>query len=36
MTKDEIKSAPDYDPDRHRQDQNLYRDEVGGYYSNWS
>ena len=36
MTKDEIKTAPDYDPDRHRQDQNRYRDEVGGYYSTWS
>ena len=36
MTKDEVKSAPDYDPDRHRQEQNRYRDEVGGYYSTWS
>jgi hypothetical protein len=36
MTKDEIKSAPDYDPDRYRQDQDRYRDEVGRYYSTWS
>src|SRR5829696_6786026 len=36
MTKDEIKSAPDYDPDRYRLDQDRYRDEVGRYYSTWS
>jgi hypothetical protein len=32
MTKDEIKSAPDYDADRHRQDESGYHDEVGSYY----
>ena len=36
MTKDEIKSAPDYDPDLHERDPNQYRDDVGGYYSRWS
>ena len=36
MTKDEIKSAPDYDPDRYRLDQDRYRKEVGQYYSTWS
>jgi len=33
MTKDQIKDAPDYDPDRHRQEQQKYYDEMGGYYS---
>ena len=32
MTKDEIKSAPDYDEDRHRQDEEGYHKEVGSYY----
>jgi hypothetical protein len=32
LTKDQIKSAPDYDPDRHGRD----RDEVGIYYSTWA
>ena len=36
MTKDEIKAAPDYDPDRHRRDQDDYREEQGSYYSPWS
>jgi len=35
MSKDEIKSAPDYDPDRYRTDPGRYRDEYGRYYSNW-
>ena len=29
-TKEEIKNAPEYDPDRH--DDEAYRAEVGGYY----
>jgi hypothetical protein len=36
MTKDEIKNAPDYDPDRHSVDRNAYDREVGDYYSRWS
>ncbi len=32
MTKDQIKQAPDYNPDRHRDDESGYHDEVGGYY----
>ena len=36
MTKDEIKSAPDYDPDRSQSDRDRYRNEVGSYYSTWS
>jgi hypothetical protein len=36
MTKDQIKSAPDFDPDRHRSEQDRYRDEVGQDYSTWS
>lgn len=32
MTKDEIKSAPDYDADRHHKDETGYHKEVGGYY----
>jgi hypothetical protein len=32
LTKDEIKQAPDYDADRHRDDEPGYHDEVGGYY----
>jgi hypothetical protein len=36
MTKDEIKSAPDYDADEHQRDESGYRDKVGGYYSRWS
>jgi len=33
MTKDEIKRAPDYDPDLHSNDPSRYRDELGGYSS---
>ena len=36
MTKDEIKSAPDYDPDLHSRDEATYRSQVGDYYSRWS
>ena len=36
MTKDEIKSAPDYDLDRDGLERDRYRDEVGSYYSTWS
>jgi hypothetical protein len=32
MTKDEIKSAPDYDADRHHKDEAGYHEEVGDYY----
>ena len=32
MTKDQIKDAPDYDPDRHRSDEQGYHKEVGDYY----
>ena len=32
MHKDQIKDAPDYDPDRHRADEAGYRDDVGQYY----
>jgi hypothetical protein len=32
MTKDQIKNAPDYDADRHRDDEEQYHKEVGGYY----
>jgi hypothetical protein len=32
MTKDQIKSAPDYDADRHHRNDDAYRDEVGNYY----
>jgi hypothetical protein len=32
MTKDEIKNAPDYDPDRHKSEQEKYRRELGDYY----
>ena len=30
-TKDEIKNAPEFDPELHR-DDDAYRDRVGGYY----
>jgi len=38
LTKDQIKDAPDYDPDRNRagSDQDQYRNEVGTYYSPYS
>ena len=38
LTKDQIKDAPDYDPDRNRSgsDQDQYRNEVGSYYSPYS
>ena len=38
MTKDQIKDAPDYDPDRNQRsaDQDQYRNEVGSYYSTYS
>jgi hypothetical protein len=32
MTKDQIKDAPEYDPDRHAADEQGYHREVGGYY----
>jgi hypothetical protein len=32
LTKDEIKSAPDYDADRHHDDEARYHQEVGNYY----
>jgi hypothetical protein len=32
MTKDEVKSAPDYDADRHRADESSYHDAERGYY----
>src|SRR4029450_8848340 len=38
MTKDEIKNAPDYDPDRHGRETDTYRREVGDYnsrYTSW-
>jgi hypothetical protein len=33
MTKDQIKQAPDYDPDRYRSDAQSYRRELGDYYT---
>ena len=33
MTKDDVKNAPDYDPDRFHEDKSRYEDEVGGYYT---
>jgi hypothetical protein len=36
MTKDQIKDAPDFDPELHRPDEPAYREEVGRYYSNRS
>jgi len=32
MTKDEIKSAPDYDAEHHAKDETGYHKEVGDYY----
>jgi hypothetical protein len=32
MTKDQIKDAPDYEPDRHQADEKGYHKEVGEYY----
>ena len=32
MTKEQIKSAPDYDADRHTKDERGYHEEVGNYY----
>jgi hypothetical protein len=32
MTKDEIRSAPDYDAERHHKDEPSYHREVGDYY----
>jgi len=32
MTKDEIKKAPDYNAERHREDESAYHDELGVYY----
>ena len=34
MTKDQIKNAPDYDPDRHS--EKAYRRDVGDYYTPYS
>ena len=36
MTKDQIKSAPDYDPDRYHSDEQSYRREVGDYDTPYS
>jgi hypothetical protein len=36
MTKDQIKNAPDYDPDLYHRDEGKYRDDLGGYYSRYS
>ena len=36
MTKDQIKNAPDYDPDVYHRDERKYRDEVGTYYSRYT
>jgi hypothetical protein len=33
LTKDEIKQAPDYDAERHRDDEQRYHEEVGDYYA---
>jgi hypothetical protein len=35
MTKDQIKDAPDYDPDRHSSDETGYHREVGEYYGQY-
>ena len=35
MTKDQIKSAPDYDADELARSGDVYRDKVGGYYSGY-
>ena len=35
MTKEQIKNAPDYDDDRHRDQPAAYHDEVGGYYDTY-
>lgn len=32
MTKDQIKSAPDYDAERHQKDEQAYHKDVGEYY----
>ena len=34
MTKDQVKHAPDFDPERHRDDEAGCYDEVGNYF--WS
>jgi hypothetical protein len=36
MTKDQIKNAPDYDPDVYHSDERKYRDELGSYYSRYT
>ena len=33
-TKDEIKNAPEFDPDMHREDEK-YRSRLGGYYGDF-
>jgi len=33
IAKDDVKQAPDYDPDRFNEDQSRYEDEVGQYYT---
>jgi hypothetical protein len=32
MTKEQIKQAPDYNSERHRDDESAYHDEVGNYF----
>lgn len=33
LTKEQVKDAPDYDPDLYRRDARSYREQVGTYYS---
>jgi hypothetical protein len=35
MTKDQIKDAPDYDPERHQADEAGYHRDVGEYYDQY-
>ena len=36
MTKDQIKSAPDYDPDLHSKNRTEYQSGVGTYYDSYT
>ena len=36
MTKDQVKQAPAFDADRHREDEAGYYEEVGNYYWSYS
>ena len=36
LTKDEVRNAPDYDEEQHREDEPTYLNALGRYYAPWA